>query len=134
MTTSTGELSAELCTATTRAGNPCRNHALVGETLCIFHSPTPEAEAWRDLQLPLYAWWARTTLCNDTWPEVGYFLVGRSMAKIGVDAAKWPDPVFESAFDAARLVISAIRRGGPFSRTDTPGECRNCGYKGICQR
>jgi len=94
----------------------------------------PEAEAWRDLQLPLYAWWARTTLCNDTWPEVGYFLVGRSMAKIGVDAAKWPAPVFESAFDAARLVISAIRRGGPFSRTDTPGECRNCGYKGICQR
>lgn len=64
--------------------------------------------AWKDLQLPLYAWLARGIVGEEP-PELGYVALGRSEREIGFRAETWPGDDLSAALDEAKRVVRAVR-------------------------
>lgn len=76
---------------------------------------------WRDLQLPLYRHLA-LDIIGDALPELGYITLPRDLDGIRFDQAGWEAADLESADEAARDVIRAVRSGRFGLLGDAPPE------------
>jgi len=88
-------------------------------------------EAWVDLQLPLYRHLVRTLDVAEAPVELGYIVLPKSLADVGMLKAEWRPDELEAADEAAREVVRGIRAGrfeiNP--EYDSPFD----GFSAICQ-
>ena len=84
-----------------------------------------DARGWIDLQLPLYRHllvevegMPELDLANPLRVGVGYFNVAARVEEIRIETASWTMPEYDSADEAAREVVRAVREGRFWPRND----------------
>ena len=84
-----------------------------------------DARGWIDLQLPLYRHllvevegMPELDLANPLRVGVGYFNVPARVEEIRIETASWTMPEYDSADEAAREVVRAVREGRFWPRND----------------
>ncbi len=87
---------------------------------------------WRDLQLPLYAYWLRHEEPGADIACAYWRLFERDAFKL----QELTDQDFTDAHACAREIVTCIQRNddAAFARTDDEAACRNCDYRYLCQR
>jgi len=91
-------------------------------------------EKWKDLQLPLYAFWGREIFKK--LPEVGYFAISKKTSEIGLFKYELDDAIIDDAIKTAKEILKKINSNDKdiFKRTDNYYNCTYCDYKKICNR
>ncbi len=92
-------------------------------------------EKWKDLQLPLYAYWDMKQ--NDgKIPETAYFIIQKDTKKIELLKYDWNEKEILDAVNIAKNIFKIINSGekNTFKQTKNTNYCRYCDYKKLCNR
>ena len=89
---------------------------------------------WKDLQLPLYAYWGRKTY--EKQPNVGYFAISKNTKDIKLLQYELDELQIEDAVKTAKEIFKKINSQDKdvFKRTDNFKTCAYCDYKKLCNR
>ena len=92
-------------------------------------------EKWKDLQLPLYAYWGKKQN-NGKIPETAYFIIQKDTKKINVLEYQWNENEISDAINTAMEIFKKINSNekNSFKRTEIINHCRYCDYKKLCNR
>jgi len=90
-------------------------------------------EKWKDLQLPLYAYWGQKEF-DETLPEVGYFSISKNSKNINLLKYDLDEIILEDAIKTAKKIFRKINSKDKdnFKRTDNLDNCKYCNYKKLC--